>query len=209
VPLQYTKGEGVAGVWGGTHLATPDGRVLGFGGALAPYDGRFFPGEIYFSSFDALRSRLAVRKVEPGPVCDPNEDRPFCFLPDRNSIFFYECAMENKTVKRQGTWVYDIKSNAFIDLKPGRQPPADPQTVEYIDGQDAVFAVIRGGQQWLYSFKENSWAPLPLEADGKLGFATPYAQTVYSAKYGVLINLGYASGGTAVMRPDASLVKWE
>ena len=209
VPLEYRKGEGVPGVYGGTHLATPDGRVLGFGGALEPYDGRFFPGEIYFATLDVARNQLTVQKVAPGPNCDPNEDRPFCFVPDKNQVFFYECAMENKQVKRQGTWVYDVKSGAFVDLKPKRQPPADAQTVEYIVGQDAVFAVIRGGSQWVYSFRENAWAPLPLESDGKLGFATPYAQTVYSAKYGVLVNLGHASGGTAVMRPDVSKVKWE
>jgi hypothetical protein len=209
LPVDVRKGEGVAGVWGGTHLATPDGRVLGFGGALEPYDGRFSPGEIYFAALDTFRNLLTVQKVAPGPNCDPNEDRPFCFLADRNQIFFYECAMENKAVKRQGTWVYDVKSNTFIDLKPRRQPPADPQTVEYLVGQDAVFAVIRGGSQWIYSFKGNTWAPLPMESDGKLGFASPYAQTVYAAKYGVLVNLGYASGGTAVMRPDVSRVTWE
>ncbi|HOX05331.1 MAG TPA: hypothetical protein PK280_02935 [Planctomycetota bacterium] len=209
VPLEAKKGEGVAGLWGGTHLSSPDGRLFGFGGALEPYDGRFSPGEIYFAAFDAFRNQLSVQKVAPGPNCDPNEDRPFCVLGDKNQVFFYECAMENKAVKKQGTWVYDIKTNAFIDLKPKRQPPADPQTVEYLAGQDAVFAVIRGGAQWVYSFKEKAWAPLPLESDGKLGFATPYAQTVYSAKYGVLVNLGYASGGTAVMRPDVSQMKWE
>lgn len=204
LPLDVRKGEGVAGVYGGTHLATPDGRVLGFGGALEPYDGRFSPGETYFAALDTFRNLLTVQKVASGPNCDPNEDRPFCFLADKNQVFFYECAMENKTVRRQGTWVFDIKSNTFIDFKPRRQPPADPQTVEYIDGQGAVFAVIRGGAQWVYSFQENTWMPLPLESDVKLGFAAPYAQTVYSAKYGVLVNLGYASGGTAVMRPDFS-----
>jgi hypothetical protein len=209
VPLEYKKGEGVPGVYGGTHLSTLDGRVLGFGGALEPYDGRFFPGEIYFAALDTFRNQLTVQKVAPGPQCDANEDRPFCFLNDKNQVFFYECATENKAIKRQGTWVYDVKSNTFIDLKPKRQPPADPQTVEYLSGQNTVFAVIRGGEQWVYSFKENTWAPLPLEADGKFGFSGPYAQTVYSAKYGVLVNLGSASGGTAVMRPDGSQVKWE
>jgi len=34
-----------------------DGRVLGFGGALEPYDGRFFPGEIYFAEAQYLRRR--------------------------------------------------------------------------------------------------------------------------------------------------------
>ena len=209
LPLVAKKGEGVAGVYGGTHLATPDGRVLGFGGALEPYDGRYSPGEVYFASLDTSRNLLAVQKVAPGPNCDPNEDRPFCFMPDKNQVFFYECAMENKAVKRQGTWIYDSKSNTFSELKPKRQPPADAQTVEYINGQNAVFAVVRGGVQWGYSFKENTWSPLPMEADAKTEFATPYAQTVYSAKYGVLVNLGDNSHGTAVMRPDFARVKGE
>jgi hypothetical protein len=84
------------------------------------------------------------------------------------------------------------------------------KTVEYIDGQNAVFAAVGANEQWGYSFKENSWAPLPMDGDdSKMGFAGPYAQTVYSAKYGVLVNLGAASRGTALMRPDFSRVKWE
>jgi len=210
VPLEAKKGEGVAGLYGGTHLAAPDGRVLGFGGAIEPYDGRFFPGEIYFASLDAFRNELVVKKVAPGPQCDSNEDRPFCFLADKNQVFFYEFAGNKDKIQRQGTWVYDIKSNTFTDLKPKRQPPSSAQTVEYINGQDAVFAVISGGQQWVYSFKENAWAPLALDADDpKMGFSGPYAQTVYSAKYGVLVNLGAASRGTALLRPDFSQVKWE
>jgi hypothetical protein len=31
---------------------------------------------------------------------------------------------------------------------------------------------------------------------------------VYSPKYGVFVNLGSASRGTAVMRPDLKAVKW-
>lgn len=210
VPIACKKGEGVPGVFCGTHLAAPDGRIMGFGGALEPYDGRFSPGESYFGSLDAFRGVLTVQKVSGGPQCDPNEDRPFCFMADKNQIFFYECAKDGDKVQRLGTWVYDIKSNTFIDLKPKRQPPSDAQTVEYMDGQDVVFAVIRGGRQWVYSFKENTWAPMPLEGDDpKMGFATPYAQTVYSAKYGVLVNLGASSKGTAVMRPDFSQFKWE
>jgi hypothetical protein len=210
VPLEYKKGEGVAGLYGGTHLAAPDGRVLGFGGALEPYDGRFFPGEIYFAALDTFRNELVVKKIAPGPQCDSNEDRPFCFLADKNQVFFYEFAGNKDKIQRQGTWVYDIKSNTFTDLKPKRQPPGMSKTVEYIVGQDAVFAAIQPNEQWIYSFKENSWAPLPLEGDDpKMGFAGPYAQTVYSAKYGVLVNLGANSHGTAVMRPDLSQVKWE
>lgn len=39
--------------------------------------------------------------------------------------------------------------------------------------------------------------------------ASPYAQVVYSAKYGVVIHVGAQSRGTAVMRPDLSRIRWE
>ncbi|MGC4115119.1 MAG: hypothetical protein QM765_11030 [Myxococcales bacterium] len=165
-----------------------------------------FPGESYFASLDVARSKLTVQKVTGGPLSDPNEDRPFAFLPDKNQVFFYECVVTNGAIERQGTWVYDVAANSFTDLKPARQPPADPQTVEYLSTQNAVFAVIRGGQQWIYSFDRNTWAPLPMASDSPMVFETPYAQTVYSAKYGILVNLG--RNGTAAMRPDITQMTW-
>ncbi len=208
-PVSVAKDDSVPGVYGRANMATPDGRIIGFGGGLEPYNGRFFPGEVYFSSLDPATNTLTVRKVASGPACCPGEDRPFCYMADRDQVFFYEFVGSREKAVRQGTWVYDVKRNAFTDLKPKAQPPASPRAAEYIDGQDAVFAVVGGGEQWVYSFKRNTWAPLPLEADAAMGFASPYAQVVYSAKYGVLVNVGSHSRGTAVMRPDFSQIKWE
>ncbi len=217
-PLTCKKETGVPGIYGGTHLATPDGRVIGFGGALEPYDGGHTPGQYYFASLDAFRNELTIKKFAPGPLVDPNEDRPFCFMPDKNQVFFYECVGDKGKIKRQHTWVYDIKTNKFIDLKPKRQPRlggwGTASTVEYIVGQDAVWATISMDfgrlEQWVYSFKHNTWAPLPMAGDDpKMSFTQPYAQAVYSAKYGVLVNIGSASRGTAVMRPDFGLLQWE
>ena len=143
--MRVSKDSKLPGVYGRASLATPDGRVLGFGGGLEPYNGRFFPAEVYFSSFDARHNELAVTKVSGGPPCCPGEDRPFCFLPDRNQVFYYECVGGKDNIERQGTWVYDVKINAFRDLKPKRQPPGSPRTVEYVAGQDAVFAVVGDG----------------------------------------------------------------
>jgi hypothetical protein len=195
------------GVYGKPNLATPDGRILGFGGGLEPYNGRFFPGESYFSSLDTLTNQLTVRKPTSGPRCCPGEDRPVCYIAGRDHVFYYEYAGSKDKPERQCTWVYDVKNNAFADLKPRRQPPGSARTVEYIVGQDAVFAVIGEGQPWVYSFQQNTWTPLALETDAPMGFASPYAQAVYSARYGVLVNVGASSRGTAVMRPDFSAVR--
>ena len=75
--------------------------------------------------------------------------------------------------------------------------PALPGTTRLIGWSGSVSSV------------RSCWAPLPLKSDGPIGFASPYAQVVYAAKHGVLVNTGNASCGTSVMRPDLSKVKWK
>jgi hypothetical protein len=198
-------GPGVPGTYGRAYMTDPAGKVLGFAGHLEPYDGRFFSNEAYFNSYDIYTNKLTVRKIPPPTPGWVGEGRPFCFLPEKKLVFFYE----QRPGGGHATWIYDIKENRFTDLKPKRQPPADPRTVECLVGQDAVFAIIGKGEQWVYSFKHNTWAPLPLASDGPVSFASPYAQLVYVAKYSVLVNTGSASRGLAVMRPDVSAIKWD
>ena len=210
--LQIDKvemGKGVPGTYGKPCCVHPDGRVVGFGGALEPYDGRFFAGENYLSIYDVYKNTLTMKKIPPPFPGIIYECRPFCTLPDRNQLFFYECVARKGKVERQRTWVYDIASNRFTDLKPKRQPPDEPGTVLYLEGQDAVWGAFGREGQWVYSFNHNAWAPLPLEADGRFGFDPVYTQVVYVAKHGVLVGVGSASRGTAVMRPDASAIQWE
>jgi len=125
-------------------------------------------------------------------------------------VFFFASRQDRPEWGKFGppkTWLYDVKTNRFTDLAPKSQPPGDPRTVVYLPGQDAIFAILgkRGErQQWIYSLRDNRWRQLPLKADREIGFAGPYAQTVYVPKYGVLVNLGSASRGTAVMRPEVT-----
>jgi hypothetical protein len=99
-----------------------------------------------------------------------------------------------------------MDGSTFTELKPKRQPPGVAATVEYISGQGAVYAAIGRQEQWVYSFEKNDWVQLPVQTDGlEFGFSRPYAQLVYAAKYGVLVNLP----GTQLMCPDVSQVKWE
>ena len=116
---------GVPGVYGKPNLATPDGRILGFGGGLEPYNGRFFPGEVYFGSLDSVTNRLTVKQVTAGPACCPGEDRPFCFLADKDEVFFYEYVGSQDKLERQGTWLYDIKTNTFTDLQAEATTPGE------------------------------------------------------------------------------------
>jgi len=195
-------GEGVPGSYGRLHVADPAGKLYGFAGHLEPYDGRFFSKEAYVSTYDVYDNQLTVRKIpEPTPGW-VGECRPFCLVENRDShlfskgIFFYECRKDGG----HATWVYDIAANRFTDLKPPHQPPAEPRTVEYIDSQKCVLAIIGQGEQWVYSFEKNDWSPLPLKVEGgKMGFQTPYAQMVWVAKYGVLVNV---CGSTWLMRPE-------
>ena len=196
---KVTLGEGVPGTWGQPHVVDPAGKVYGFGGALEPYDGRFFPDELYFSAYDVYANSLEVKKVDephPQPVL---EYRPFCYLPDKRQIFFYEY----RDGHGHATWVYDVEANRFTDLKPTQQPPSQVGTVLYLQDQNAVFAPAGRDRQWVYSFDENTWARLPVQ--GELPRFDPvYAQTVYVPEYGVLVNLPK----TEIMRPEVSKAKW-
>jgi hypothetical protein len=193
-------GDGVPGTWGQPHVVDPAGKVYGFGGALEPYDGRFFPDELYFSTYDIYANTLDLKKVKrphPAPVL---EYRPFCYLPDKRQIIFYEFRKDHG----HATWVFDIESNRFIDLKPKRQPPGQIGTVLYLEDQDAAFAPAGRDQQWVYSFAKNTWAPLPVKGE-PFHFDSVYAQTVYVPKHGVLVNLPK----TEIMRPDVSEAAWD
>jgi len=196
---KVTLGEGVPGTWGQPHVVDPAGKVYGLGGALEPYDGRFFPDELYFSAYDVYSGALEVKKVDkPHPAPVP-EYRPFCYLSDRRQIFFYEY----RAGHGHATWVYDVEANRFIDLKPERQPPGQVGTVLHLQDQNAVFAPAGGDRQWVYSFDRNTWAPLPVQ--GELSRFDPvYAQTVYVPEYGVLVNLPK----TEIMRPEVGRAKW-
>lgn len=220
---EVEMGEGVPGTYGKPCVVFPDGRVVGFGGALEPYDGRFFEGENYVALFDIYDNTLTMKKVPPPCPGVVYECRPFCALPDRDQVFFYECVVRDGRIERQRTWVYDVAANRFIDLRPKRQPSAadEPGTVAYVEDQQAVFAALGREEQWVYSFEHNTWAPLALKV-GADGEATPnatsrpqfafdpvYTQLDYVAKYGVLVSVGAASRGTAVMRPDLSAVDWD
>jgi len=205
--------KGLAAPIGGVHVVDPAGRVIGISGEPAHYYSRTYTTR-HVNIYDVHENRLEVRKV-PKPYPERvGECRPFCFVSGRNQVFLYEFRAERKTGKvlQQGTWVYDITVNRFLNMKPrGQQPPGIPLAVESIDGQDAVLAVIltreKGAEQWVYSFRHNAWAPLPLKAEGeaKPRFQRPYGQVVSVARYGVVVNLP----GTWVMRPDVSTVRWE
>jgi hypothetical protein len=198
---EVRRGKGVDGVWGAVHVADPAGKVLGLVGDRTEYYGATYPSRCV-SVYDVYANTLEVRKVPaPFPQRVP-ECRPFCFLADRGQVFFYE---HNKRTSRQGTWLYNVKSNRFVDCKPKRQPPGMATTVEYLDGQDAVYAVIDRKAEWVYSLKHNTWAPLPT-GGAKVRFTGPYGQVVYVARYGVLVQ---PRPPTAVMRPDVGAIAWE
>ncbi|MGM0486614.1 MAG: hypothetical protein ACQESR_07615 [Planctomycetota bacterium] len=196
------RGPDVSGTWGWPHMATPDGRVIGFGGRMEPYNGRF-SSKTNFFSYDIYGNHLTVRNIPPPFPSATRECRPFCFVPDkaeRGQVLVVESA------EKPRTWLYDIADNVFTDVQAANQPKGDPRTVLYIEEQNAAFAVI-DDKQWVYSFEKNAWGPLPLRGqDGhEVEFSRPYAQTVFSARYGVLVNLPR----TELLRPDFSEVKFE
>jgi hypothetical protein len=192
------------GTYGAAHVAAPEGRVLGFSGTLRPATRS---GPQCVSDYDIYTGKLKIRAPQgprPGQV---GECRPFCFLTGKNRILYYEYAKaRGGKPARQRTWVYDVATSKFTDLKPKHHPPGVITGVLYMADKDAVFAGLgKSGGQWVYSFKRNDWAELP----GKGRFSRPYAQMGYFPKYGVVVHVGSTSRGTKVMRPDPGAAKWE
>jgi hypothetical protein len=187
------------------HLVAPDGRVFGFGGRnMISRMARPHPNRSGFSVYDSYANTLTIRDVKPPFPGYLYENRPVCTISDRNAIFYYQG-------KGPVTWLFDIETATFKNLEPKRQPPSgDVRVAEYIDGQNAVLAVItnrakkKRAEHWVYSFKKNTWAPM--KYNGKAaGVSGPYGQLAYVAKYGVFVNLPRAQ----VMRPDVSAVDWD
>lgn len=183
------------------HVTTADGRVLGLMGQnnIARM-ARIYRNRSGFCSYNIYTNTLTLRDVPPPFPNKVPESRPLCYVSDRDQIFFQQTPR---------TWVFDVKSATFKDLKPERQPPPGAVRVaEYIDGQDAVLAVItnrakgKRAEHWVYSFKKNTWTPMTY-ANKPPGVSSPYGQLVYVAKYGVFVNLP----GVQVMRPDVDAVK--
>ncbi len=196
--VEFQFGDAVPGAFGVPHIVDPRGFVLGFGGALEPYDGRTTPDVATFARYDIYHNALTVTKIpdpRPGFVY---ECRPFCYLTGKDQIFFYEFARQNG---RQGTWLYDVTSNRFTKVDAANQPDGEPRTVLYLDKQNAVYAVIGDGQEWIFSLDQKQWSPLTTQRPERMRFARPYAQCVFVPKFGVLVNMGSSSGGTAIMRP--------
>ncbi len=199
------RGENVDGVWSEVSVADPSGRVIGFVGDRTEYYGDNYPN-VYVSVFDVYANRLQVRNSGAPHPQRYAESRPFCWLDGKDRLFWYEYSFDRKENKatRQATWVYDLKTNAWIDLKPKSQPPGLAYNCVYLADQDAVWAVVEGDRQWVYSFARNDWAELA--AEGAIKFTHPYGQVVYAAGYGVLVS---PRPPTRLMRPEAARAKWE
>lgn len=200
IRAELKKDEGLK-PYSAVAMVAPDGRVLGTCGEPAGYYGKGYRS-VHSYAYDIYRNNLTLKKVEmPYPLRRiGGEGRKYCFMADTNRFFYYD---------GQDTWIFDFKSNAFRNMKANGQPAGNhkavsPRTVEYLDQQGVVYAIIGKGEQWGYSPKRNAWAKLTDEM--ARGCASPYAQVVYVARYGVLVCV--AGRKTRIMRPDFSKADW-
>ena len=199
------------------HVADPAGFIYGIHVATQPYQNQ--PLGVRVCCYDVYGGRTTIKTPpEPWPHSWP-ESRPFCMLPDRGQIFLQDFDRKAGEAKRKGeavdgplmrTWVYDVRQNRFIDLKPANQPtPGAVIGTAYVQDQSCVLAIVRPRhgetEQWVYSLGHNRWQPLPLEADGRVQFQAPYTQIDYVTKHGVLVNV---AGHTHLMRPEFEGLKW-
>lgn len=198
---EATRVNGADGFWGRATLSSPDGRLFGLGGdqSAGPYVAA--RPNFYVTIYDANRNTLECRKTagDDFPV-SVAESRPFCFVPDRDQIFYVGASYRAKD-KTLRTWVYDVKTNAWTDLQAKDQPEAHAYGCESIDGQNAVWVVTKAGE-YIYSFEKNAWRPL---GDTKAKIGGPYAQVAYVAKYGVLVSVPHR---VLLMRVQVDRLDW-
>ena len=185
-------GEGVAAGIGFANLSDPTGRMLGFVGGFV------WPGnQGVFSTLDVYTNRLTLQKMPAGGPGYPGEGIYHCYVAPMKKLFI----LTNK-----GTFLYDPEANAYTDLKPRVQPDSGKGRVNMVlslDGHDAVYAIVNGGEEWVYSFKHNTWARFKTNKPGVV-IPGPYGQMGYAAKYGVLV-----STRDGVLRPDLGQVNWD
>lgn len=195
-----------------TQMVDPAGRILDIHQVpVSYYDWRI--ARTFFRAYDINTNRLVVKEVpKPFPMRNQAEARAFCYVPDRQQILLceYNYHEKNNPEGFKRTWVYDIKTNRFLDLKPKHELPGLPCVMEYCPEQKAALAIIPingKDEHWVYSFEKNDWGQLEVKVEGgALRFQKPYGQMVYVQKYGVFVNVPH--NGTQCLRPDFSQVKW-
>ena len=190
--------------YGSPHMADPSGKLVSLQ-LMVGYRYDRNVRKCNFASYDIYRNKLAVVTVPkpwPGIV---GESRPWCLLPDKQQIFYFEWRQPRKKDQKvtPKNWMYDIKTNRFTELKPKRIPAGRCEIVVYLEGHNAIFATV-SGKPWVYSCERNAWAELPVKGDRPY-FNGPYGQVDYVKRHGVLVNV---PGQTVVMRPDLSRIKW-
>jgi hypothetical protein len=152
------------------------------------------------SVYDVYSRELRIAEQPGASSGHGYECRPFCFLPDRDQVFF---------LHGREPWLYDVKTNAWTRLQPkGNLPAKFSVTVaEYIEGQDAVWCALinpaagKRTEYWVYSLKRNAWTCM---AENGASIGAPYGQAAYVARYGVLV----AVPSTRVMRLDVEKLNW-
>ncbi len=208
---KVTIDKGGEKIFSRPHMVDPSGKVLSF--QVVP-KGRYISGVLgwYFSSYDIYENRLTIKAIpKPWPGRVP-ECRPFCLLPHRQQIFYYEYnPKRSDDIEHFRFWMYDIKQNKCRQLHPKRKPPKGvAKVVVYLPKQNAILADVRtknreSENMWVYSLKRNDWTKLPVVGD-KSRFVGPYGQMDYLPEYGVVINVNRR---TVVMPPDVEKLDWQ
>jgi hypothetical protein len=206
--VQLDLGPGVEEPYGEPHMADADGRIHSL--ALQP-EHRYARKlkAAYYCVFDSLANRLKVRAIpKPWPL-KVGEMRSFCLVPDRQQVFYYEYTKPRYGEDgSQRLWRYDIQENRFAVIDCPKLPPSGRMpTLEYLAGQDAMFAVVQPEgksrqqqEQWIYRINKDLWQRLPLKGATPT-LQTPYGQMAYVPHYGVLVNVAKE---TMAMRIDQS-----
>jgi len=140
------------------------------------------------------------------------------YLEKRNALFAYGSRGKDKPAE---TWLCDLRTNTWTDLKPAAMPPqARTSALVYLPDSDAVFAGLFNnfgkktftGDEWVYSFEHTTWKQVPSKATlGKKwplnkppgAYHSAWTKLAYDPKHGVLVRPGW------VMRPDLDAIEWD
>jgi hypothetical protein len=204
----------------------PPRRTVGYGTYPTQFgmakDGKVCGGKFDFTVLDPVSGKFTTTKAgnrpPPSAGADGGESFAQVYCEQRNVLFAYGRRGKNGTE----TWLYDIAKNEWRNLKPKKSPPAKPRRGGqcagiqiWVPDADLVLAMVKREKLqdhppfWVYSFKHNTWAPLPVKVQGKKprNWGTDvWEQMIYSRTLKAFVRTKH--GWTWILRPDFSAIDW-
>jgi hypothetical protein len=178
-----------------------------------------------FGVYDPAADDWQMRIPETLPPPPTGESFAHVLCEERGEVFAW-ARRDAADPTGSTTWLYDISENQWRELRPKRSPPpwrSDRPNMAgiliWVPDADVVLAMVRRDEEprypieWVYSFKHNTWAPLPTKVQpGDRAFPRTdvWEKMIYSRRLRTFFRTAgcYGKVRTWMLRPDFSQVPW-